>query len=199
MEPQEIRPIVLGVLSQFYVPVTAHDLALLAEVATGLGISEGTVANLARQDSEDFSGGIERDFWVCPALDYPSGSANYDYSTRSDWPARSRLVADGLSEAQELATLRNMCDVAAIAEERGDASPALRRLIERIDELAIIIPGPRIAEMRSRRTVRTSGVILYREIAEDLYGPLVRAARIEQREVADAIDRLPASQKYFGR
>lgn len=198
MELEEIRSIALGVLSQFYMPVSTHYLAMLAEVAAGMDISDDAVANLARQDFEDFSGGIERGFWICPALEYPSGSANYDYSTRSDWPVRSRLVADGLSEAQELALLRNMCDMAAIRQERGDASPAFRRLMERIDELAIMIPGPRMAEMRSRRIVPTSEVILYREIVEDLYGPLVRVARSEQREVADTIDSLPAPQKYFG-
>jgi hypothetical protein len=198
MGPEEIRPIVLGVLSRLYVPVPAHDLALLAGVAAGLNVSEDTVANLARRDLEDFSGGMERDPWICPALGYPSGSANYDYSTRSDWPARSRLVAGRPSQAQGLALLRAMCDMAATGEERGDASPALRMLSERIDELAVIIPGPRIAEMRSRRTVPTSDVILYREIAEDLCGPLSRVARNEQREVADAIDRLPPPRKYFG-
>jgi hypothetical protein len=199
MEPQEIRSTVLDLLSRLYVPVAADDLSLCAEVTAGLRVPEETVADLARRDFEDFSGGPERDIWICPALDYPGGSANCNYLTRSDWSARSRLVEGVLSEAQELMLLRNLCDMAAIAVEQGDPSQALRRLMDRIDDLAIHIPELAVEEMRSRRTVPTSDVLLYREIAEDLYGPLIRIARKRQREVVDTIDRLPLPERYFGR
>lgn len=199
MQPEEIRSTVLDLLSLLYAPVAADDLSVCAEVSVGVRVPEEAIADLARRDFEDFSAGMERDVWICPALDYPDGSANYDYLTRSNWSARSRLVEGVLSEAQELLLLRNLCDMAAIATEKGTTGQELRRLMDRIDELAIHIPESAVEERRSRRTVPTSDVLLYREIAEDLYGPVVRVERKRQHAVAETIDRLPLPERYFGR
>lgn len=199
MEPEEIRSTVLDLLSRLYAPVAADDLSLCAEVSAGMRVRGEVIAELARRDFEGFSAGMERDTWICPALDYPDGSANYDYLTRSDWSARSRLVEGRLSEAQELLLLRNLCDMAAITAEKGGTSQELRRLMDRIDELAIHIPESVVEERRSRRTVPTSDVLLYREIAEDLYGPAVRVERKRQQAVVETIDRLALPARYFGR
>jgi hypothetical protein len=198
MEPEEIRSTVLDVLSGLYVPVSADSLSLCAEVAVRVHVPEETIADLARRDFEDFSAGMERDVWICPALDYPDGSANYNYLTRSNWSARSRLVEGALSEAQELMLLRNLCDTAAVAMGKGATRQELRRLMDRVDELAILIPGSAVEEMRSRRTVPTRDVLLYREIAEDLYGPVVRVERKRQHVVVETIDGLPLPERYFG-
>jgi hypothetical protein len=198
MEQEEIRSTVLDLLSGLYVPVAADDLSLCAEVAVGVHVPSETIADLARRDFEDFSVGTVRDVWICPALDYPDGSADYNYLTRSNWSARSRLIEGGLSEAQELMLLRNLCDTAAIAMEKGATGQELRRLMDRIDELAIHIPESAVEEMRSRRTVPTSDVLLYREIAEDLYGPVVRVERKRQHAVVETIDGLPLPERYFG-
>jgi hypothetical protein len=196
--PQQIRTTALDILSQLYVPVAPDDVSLCAEVGAGMRLSEETVAGLARQDFQEFSSGTDRDIWICPALEYPNGSANHDYLTRSDWPIRTRIVESVLSEAQELMLLRNLCDIALIAVERGEEGPALRRLASRIDDLTIHIPASAIEERRSRRTVPTGDMELYREIAEDLYGPMVRAQRKKQDGVASSIDGLPLSERYFG-
>lgn len=189
----------LNLLSRLYVPVTPDDLSLCAETAIGLRIPEEAVAALARRDFEEFSCVVERDIWICPALDYPQDSANYDYLTRSDWSARSRLVEDALSEAQELMLLRNLCDMAMVALERGNTGESFHRLTDRIDDLTIHTPKSALEEMRSRRTVPTSDLLLYREIAEDLYGPLIRVVREKQHEVVYRIDKLPLPERYFGR
>lgn len=198
MYQPQIRSTVLDILSQLYVPVAPDDVSLCAEAGAGMPISGETIAGLAGQDFHEFSRGADRDAWICPALEYPDGSANHDYLTRSDWPTRTRIVEDVLSEAQELALLRNLCDIALIAMERGKEGPALRRLISRIGDLTIHIPASTLEERRSRRTVPTSDIELYREIAEDLYGPMVRAQRKKQDGVASSIDRLPLPERYFG-
>jgi hypothetical protein len=199
MEPRQIRTIVLQILSQLYVAVAPDDVSLCAEVVTGSHLSEKTVAGIARQDLQEFSNGTGRDIWICPALEYPNGSANHEYLTRSDWPIRARIVEGVQSEAQELALLRVLCDMAAVAEGRGGESPALSRLMSRIDDLAIHIPASAIEKARSRRTVPASDIILYREIAEDLYGPIIRAQRKKHEAVVSSIDKRPLPERYFGR
>ena len=115
MDPQRIRTKVLDILSQLYVPVSPDDVSLCAEVGTGVNLSEEKVTCIARQDFQGFSSGTGRDIWICPALEYPNGSASHDYLTRSDWPTRTRIVEGVLSEAQEIMLLRNLCDIALVA------------------------------------------------------------------------------------
>jgi hypothetical protein len=105
-------------------------------------LSEEEVTGIAGQDFRDFSSGTGRDVWICPALECLGGSANHDYLTRSDWPTRARIVEDMLSEAQEVMLLRNLCDIALIAIERGQEGPQLRRLTSRIDDLTKRPYGP---------------------------------------------------------
>lgn len=199
MHPQRIRTTVLDILSQLYVPASPDDVSLCAEVGAGVRLSEEKVTCIARQDFQEFSSGTGRDIWICPALEYPNGSASHDYLTRSDWPTRTRIVDGALSEAQEIMLLRNLCDIALIAMERGQGSLELRRLTSRIDDLTIHIPSSAIEERRSRRTVPTSDIELIREIAEDLYGPMIRAQRKRQESIVSSIDELPLPERYFGR
>jgi hypothetical protein len=199
MQLQEARSAVLEILSRLYVPTTGEDLSLCVEMNNGLRIPKEEITDLIRQDFEGFRNRQKRDCWVCPALSYPNGSANHNYLTRSDWLIRSRLVESTLSAAQELMLLRGLCDMVAVAVEKGDASRAFHGVMDRINELAVTrIPRPALVSMRARRTVPTSDVLLYREIAEDLYGPLVRAVRKSQRSVADEISALPLLERYFG-
>lgn len=198
MEYGDIRSRVLRHLASLYVPVTADDLSLYAHAVDKVIVSAEQLTELAYRDRTAFLSGVKYDSWICPALEFPDGTADYDYLTSSSWPVRSRLVDGGLSEAQELMLLRHLCDIISVAEESGVMGEGYDRLVDRINDLTIHIPGERLADMRDRRTVPTSDFIIYREIAEDMYGPLARTARLEQRAAVERIQSRPDFEKYFG-
>ena len=199
MDPQEARSIVLDLLDELYLPTTPSDLSLCAEAARGVRIPEDVISDLARRDREEFAGGTPRDVWICPALSYPDGSADDDYLTRSDWRARNRLVEGALSEAQELWLLRVLCDMTSTVEERETSGETRHRFMDRIDDLTIHFSRSVVEQRRSRAGIQQSDVRYYREIAEDLGGPLRRVEIDKQHEVAEAIEGLPPAERYFGR
>ncbi|WAL70022.1 hypothetical protein ORV05_08545 [Amycolatopsis cynarae] len=112
---------------------------------------------------------------------------------------RARIVREVLSESQELSLLQRFCDLAiSLAERRGERpSASLDRLHERIDDLSIHLPSDRLAEKKAERE-RPDDLGVYRELAEDRHGELVREERIAQAHVIAALDRLTPPERYFG-
>lgn len=195
--PGETRDIALRLLKRIYTPISAGDLAICAR-ATGQALDEAAVEDLLTRDHEDYGNGTDRPVWLCPAIDYPDGLPNVEFLTRSDWPLRTRIVQGVLSEVQELMLLRQFCDIALIAVHSDSESPAGAQLIERIDDLTIHLPSSKLEEMRGRRTVDTSDLVLFRELAEDLYGEKIAEIREEQRDFVNMLEMRPVDEKYFG-
>ena len=114
MNAGDVRTIVLGLLSRLYVPVSAEDFSLYAQVTSEVFVPEEVLTEIVIHDRVAFTVGEDLGVWICPALECPSGKPDFDYLTTSDWPVRSRLIdGNGVSEAQELMFLRHLCDVAA--------------------------------------------------------------------------------------
>jgi hypothetical protein len=199
MPSDETRRGVLSVLDQLYLPAELDDVALCARVDSGLEVDAGALAELAAADREEFLSGIERAVWICPALEYSDGQPNDEFITRSDWPLRARLVEGILSETQELMLLRQLCDIAIVAAERGIRSAEdYARLIARIEDLTIQLPTARLREMRARRTIPMDDISLYRELAEDLYSERVKEERAVKQHAVAALEHLSIAEKYFG-
>jgi hypothetical protein len=195
----DARSAVLRVLHRLFMPVAADDLATCAHASVGLDLDEESLTALIAEDRAAYFAGAERAAWICPALEYPDGSENDEFVTRSDWQVRARIVDGALSEAQELLLLRRLCDIAASAVEKGAAGgDSYGRLRERIDDLTVHLPEAQLADMRRRRTIPTDDLILYRELAEDLYGERVTAERAAQRDAVEALEQLSPAEKYFG-
>jgi hypothetical protein len=198
--PEEARPAVLALLNRLYVPTAVDDLVLCASVVGTAGISSDLVEDIAASDLEDFLAGIERPAWVCPALDFPGGSPNGEFLTRSDWPLRTRIVPGAPSEGQELMLLRQLCDIAMSALEKGLADRSdVHALLERIDDLTIHVPEQLAEETRARRGLHDDHLTLYRELAEDLYGDVIKRDRRDQIELVSEFGELSDREKFFGR
>jgi hypothetical protein len=199
MISEETRSTVLGLLNRLYVPVTSDDLALCLRLVSGVELSTELLEELAAKDHDEFDASLDRAVWICPALEFPSGAANPEFFTRSDWPTRTRVVHDVLSVGQELMLLRQFCDIAMSAVERGvEGAAGLELLLERIDDLAIHLPGQKVEEMRTRRELQDDNLTLYRELAEDLYGDTIKSERQPQRGMVSATEKLALAEKYFG-
>jgi hypothetical protein len=198
--PEEARPALLALLNRLYVPTTVDDLVLCGSVVGTAGISSDLVEEVAASDLEEFLAGVERPAWVCPALDYPGGLSNEEFLTRSDWPLRTRVVPSFLSEGQELMLLRQLCDIAMSALEKGFSDRAdVRALLERIDDLTIHVPEQLAEETSARRGLQDDHLTLYRELAEDLYGDVIEKDRRDQSALVAEFSELPDRVKFFGR
>ena len=199
MPSDETRRGVLSVLDELYLPVEFDDVALCARIHSGLDTDPRAVAELAAADRADFLSGIERAVWMCPALEYSDGHANDEFVTRSDWPLRARLVDGMLSEPQELMLLRQLCDIALVATERGIRNEEdYDRLRERIEDLTIQLPTARLREMRARRTIPMDDISIYRELAEDLYSERAKEEMIVRQHAVAALEQLDTAERYFG-
>ena len=199
IDVQAARAAVLGALNLLYAPMAADDLVMVTQLSEGFEVDEETLVELAEADRADFFAGVERPARICPAIEYADGKANDEFFTRSDWVMGARIVRDVLSESQELWLLWRFCDLAMSAVECGSTnSAAFARLGERIDGLTIHLPASRLAERRAEHGGPVDDLVVYRELAENLYGELVSQERVAQRHVVEAWERLAPAEKYFG-
>lgn len=195
MNPDGARAAVLSALNRLYLPIAADDLALVTRLVEGVEVGEADLDALAQADRASFRSGDESPVWICPALEYPAGKANDEFFTRSDWPLRARIVRGVLSESQELFLLRHFCDLAisAAADE-----PLVALLRERIEDLTIHLSESQIAERRAEHRESVDDLEIYRELAEDLHGELIRQERVAQRDAIEALEQLTLPARYFG-
>jgi hypothetical protein len=196
MNSDEPRVAVLRTLNLIYSPLMADDLAMVAQVAEGVELSEDDLVELARADRRDFFSGSERPVWICPAVDYAGGAPNDEFFTRSDWSLRERVVRDVLSESQEIWLLWQFCNLmVTFIEKRLPNNAAVVRLQERIDDLSIHLPESRLAKRRAERGEESNTLATYYELAENMYGELVPQERVAQHDAIEALEQIPLSAR----